>query len=248
MKKGVVIVLVAAVSVVVIPALWRYTEEPGKVKDTEPIKEFEPGKDEDTEPIKEPGSAETKEDTPDEPDIADTVSITIVYDNFLYNPGLQKGWGFSCVVKGTEKTILFDTEEDGTVLLSNMDVLGIHPKDIDVVVLSRIHRDHTGGLFTFLKENNDVTLYVLQSFPGSFKQKAVQYGATAVEVSTPVNICQAVYSTGEMGSVKEQSLLIKTKNGVIVITGCAHPGVVNIIKRQKQCVQMMFCLSLVGSI
>lgn len=34
--------------------------------------------------------------------------------------------------------------------------------------------------------------------------------------------------------IKEQSLVLNTEKGLVVITGCAHPGVVNIAKKAKQ--------------
>jgi len=42
-------------------------------------------------------------------------------------------------------------------------------------------------------------------------------------------------STGQLnGITKEQSLIIKTQNGTCVITGCAHPGIVKIIKKSNE--------------
>ena len=75
-----------------------------------------------------------------------SLSISVVYDNNTYKEGLSEAWGFSCVLKGAEKTILFDTGEDGSILLSNMEKLGIHTKEIDLIVLSHFHDDHVGGL------------------------------------------------------------------------------------------------------
>jgi 7,8-dihydropterin-6-yl-methyl-4-(beta-D-ribofuranosyl)aminobenzene 5'-phosphate synthase len=47
-------------------------------------------------------------------------------------------------------------------------------------------------------------------------------------------ICESVYSTGELGTwIREQSLIIHTDKGLIVITGCAHPGIVKIVKTAK---------------
>jgi 7,8-dihydropterin-6-yl-methyl-4-(beta-D-ribofuranosyl)aminobenzene 5'-phosphate synthase len=38
-----------------------------------------------------------------------------------------------------------------------------------------------------------------------------------------------------MGSfIKEQSLIVKTEKGLLVITGCAHPGIVQIVKKAKE--------------
>ena len=60
-------------------------------------------------------------------------------------------------------------------------------------------------------------------------------GAEFVSVDRPRKISDFVYTTGELyGPPKEQSLIINSKKGLIVITGCAHPGVVNIVKKAKE--------------
>jgi 7,8-dihydropterin-6-yl-methyl-4-(beta-D-ribofuranosyl)aminobenzene 5'-phosphate synthase len=163
------------------------------------------------------------------------ITLTIVYDNNPYEKSLQTAWGFSCVIKGAEKTILFDTGGDGTMLLSNMGKLGIEPLEIDAIVLSHIHSDHTGGLMDFLRRNPDVVLYLPKSFPEGFKKEVRSQGATVVEISEPTGICRGVYSTGELGSyLQEQSLVVATDKGSIVITGCGHPGIVRIVEAAKE--------------
>ena len=163
------------------------------------------------------------------------LTITVVYDNYPYREGLRTSWGFACVVRGTEKTILFDTGGDASILLSNMDKLGIDPRDIDVIVLSHIHGDHVGGLHGFLESNPHVTVYLPKSFTKSFKDGVKAYGVEVVEVHEPTRICTAVYSTGELGTwIKEQSLVIRTDKGLVVITGCAHPGIVNIVTKARE--------------
>jgi len=162
------------------------------------------------------------------------IEIRVIYDNYLFKPGLKTSWGFSCVVKGTEKTILFDTGGDGNTLLNNMKALAIVPEEVDLVVLSHIHGDHVGGLDDFLRENPDVTVYIPQSFPLHFKENIREYGTEFLEIKESRQICQDVYTTGEMGlGIKEQSLVIRTEKGIIVITGCAHPGIVDIVKKAK---------------
>ena len=67
------------------------------------------------------------------------------------------------------------------------------------------------------------------------KQSIELHGAKIKEVRAPQEIFEDVFTTGELDNgVKEQSLLIKTSKGLVVITGCAHPGVVNIVKRAKE--------------
>ena len=161
--------------------------------------------------------------------------MTIVYDNYQSDPDLRTDWGFGCVVDGLAKPILFDTGTSGQILLSNMSKLHIDPQAIDVVVLSHIHGDHTGGLAAFLDQNAQVTVFAPQSFPSSFKHAVANTGAEYVEVGESTPICPHVFSTGQLGTaIREQALILETANGLVVITGCAHPGVVNMIRRAKQ--------------
>ena len=50
-----------------------------------------------------------------------------------------------------------------------------------------------------------------------------------------MEVCERAHLTGELGaSLKEQALVIETAQGLVVITGCAHPGVVNMVRQAKQ--------------
>jgi 7,8-dihydropterin-6-yl-methyl-4-(beta-D-ribofuranosyl)aminobenzene 5'-phosphate synthase len=175
------------------------------------------------------GRVSALEDTP--------IAITILYDNYIFSQGLQTDWGFSCLIKGTEKTILFDTGTNSDILFHNINKLKVNPKDVELVVLSHIHRDHTGGLPAFLDENNNVTVYFPASFPDEFRSRVARAGAKVVAVDNPADVCKGVRSTGEMGvQIKEQSLILDTSKGLVVITGCAHPGIINIVKKAKEVV------------
>ena len=162
------------------------------------------------------------------------LSITVTYDNNPYKEGLDTAWGFSALLTGLEKNILFDTGGDGSLLLSNIRKLAIDPNIIDIIILSHIHGDHTGGLHSLLEKNPNVTVYLLKAFPEKFKDNVRASGAKMVEVVQPLKICKNVYSTGQLGTwVKEQSLIIQTDKGLIVITGCAHPGIVKTLTTAK---------------
>ena len=55
-----------------------------------------------------------------------------------------------------------------------------------------------------------------------------------IHLIEPLQICAGVFSTGELGSsIKEQSLIVETDAGLIVITGCAHPGIAEITATAK---------------
>jgi len=163
------------------------------------------------------------------------LNLTILYDNNPYNEELQTRWGFSCLIEGLDETILFDVGGEGSVLLKNIQKLEIEPKAVDVVILSHIHYDHIGGLSDFLKKNSDVTVYMPKSLPQNIKDKVRKVGAKLVEVTGFTRICKNAYSTGELGTwIKEESLIIETSKGLVIITGCAHPGVVEIVRKAKE--------------
>jgi 7,8-dihydropterin-6-yl-methyl-4-(beta-D-ribofuranosyl)aminobenzene 5'-phosphate synthase len=162
------------------------------------------------------------------------LTIRVVHDNYPCADSLKTTWGFSAVVTGPERTILFDTGSDGTLLLENMARLQVEPAGIGIVVLSHIHGDHTGGLTGFLKVNARVEVYLPRPFPARIKNVVRGHGAIVVEVTAPQEICPNVYTTGVMGRlIKEQALIIRTQHGLIVLTGCAHPGIVRLVEEVK---------------
>ena len=165
------------------------------------------------------------------------LTISIIYDNNDYDQRLEAKWGFSCLIEGLEKTVLFDTGGDSATLLRNMKELKIDPDEIDGVVLSHIHGDHIGGLSGFLKENPNVIVYVPRSFPISLKDSIKSLGVEVNEISEAKKLMTGVYTTGELGNgIREQSLVITTSKGLVIITGCAHPDVVNILRKVRDIV------------
>jgi len=164
-----------------------------------------------------------------------TLRFTILYDNYLYKEGTKADWGFSCLIEGTEKTILFDTGTQPEILMHNVEVLGVDLKKVDQIVISHDHGDHTGGFPAVLKKNPNVTVFFPVSFPPEFGRRVESLKAEVRTVDEPIEICRDVSLTGEMGDeIKEQSLIIDTPKGLIIVTGCSHPGIVNILKRARE--------------
>lgn len=169
------------------------------------------------------------------PKVKAEIAVTIVYDNNPFDERLEPAWGFACVVQGFSKTILFDTGGDGRVLLSNMAKCHFTPEQIDVVVLSHIHGDHTGGLRAFLNVNPNVTVLVPKAFPPAFKDELRKSAAAVVETEGPARICEAIWTTGVLkDGPEEQGVYLTTPQGLIVITGCAHPGIVRMAQAARQ--------------
>jgi len=171
--------------------------------------------------------------------------ITILYDNYVFQQGTQADWGFSCLIEHCGHTILFDTGTRPELLQQNAGFLHHDLADVDAIVLSHIHGDHTGGLFTVLKQAKDIPVYMPESFPGNMAIQIRVAGSRPVRVLKERKIADQVYSTGELGDrIKEQSLIISTSRGLVVITGCSHPGIVPILRHAqamlKQKVYLVF--------
>ncbi|GAI92609.1 unnamed protein product [marine sediment metagenome] len=156
------------------------------------------------------------------------MKITLIYDNYVFTEGLLADWGFACLVE-VENTpsILFDAGTNGSILLSNMNKLSIYPTAIQEVFISHNHRDHLGGLSAFLGVNRDVKVYVPASCPPPPGAKEV------ISISNPIQIHENIFSTGELKRI-EQSMAIRTEKGIVVIVGCSHPGVGNILESASQ--------------
>jgi len=98
-----------------------------------------------------------------------------------------------------------------------MKKMTLNPKNIDFVFISHLHEDHTCGLSGILEIKPNLRVYKPESFSG------------------PSQIVDGVWTTGPLGrEIVEQSLIISSEKGLVVITGCAHPGVVNIVKKIKK--------------
>jgi len=149
------------------------------------------------------------------------MKITIIYDNKIAKniKGLKAGWGFSCFIQTKEKNILFDMGWDGDILISNMKLLDIDPKDINLAVISHNHWDHCGGLARVLNLNKNLEVYVPKSFSNHLKKEIKKRANIFYEIRQSKEIYPGVYTTGEIEgslligktriSIKEQSLIFQ---------------------------------------
>ncbi len=85
--------------------------------------------------------------------------IVTLIENLVYKQGLLAEHGLSYYIETKNKKILFDTGQSGNFLV-NAKILGIDISDIDSVIISHGHYDHTGGLYSFLKVNHKATVYI----------------------------------------------------------------------------------------
>ena len=170
----------------------------------------------------------------DETGKKESIKMTILYDNYIFTDDTKSDWGFACLIEGAKKTILFDTGTKSDILWYNVEKLNTNLSKVEQIVISHNHGDHTGGLQSVLEKNPDVTVF----FPASTAQEITDMiegtGAKVIVVDQSREICNDVYLTGEMGDqIKEQSLILDTPKGLVIITGCAHQGIVSILKKAK---------------
>jgi 7,8-dihydropterin-6-yl-methyl-4-(beta-D-ribofuranosyl)aminobenzene 5'-phosphate synthase len=160
------------------------------------------------------------------------LKIIIAYDN-KGRAEFKRGWGFSCIVEA-QKKILFDTGCNGVELLFNLKKLEYAAKDFDILFLSHQYWDHIGGLFEILEENKNLKVFALESFSSHLKDE-IRKKAELIEVEEKQKIFDNVYTTGLIkNNPDEQSLTVKTEKGLVIVTGCSHPGIVDIIKKAKE--------------
>ena len=165
------------------------------------------------------------------------MKIKVLFDKEASDKRLRVGWGVAFLVDGR---ILFDTGEDGKMLVDNMAALKIEFDKLEAVVISHDHWDHTGGLFEILKRKKNLAVYICPNFSVGFKDKVKASGGRLIEKGAFEEIRKGVYVTGEIAGeyagsyMPEQALAVKTEKGISVITGCAHPGIVEILKTVRK--------------
>ena len=82
------------------------------------------------------------------------MKVTVVIDNAIpfssaKHPFLAEH-GLSLLIELSGKKVLFDAGQSSAVV-SNLNLLGVRPSDLDMLVVSHGHFDHTGGIFHVLQ-------------------------------------------------------------------------------------------------
>jgi 7,8-dihydropterin-6-yl-methyl-4-(beta-D-ribofuranosyl)aminobenzene 5'-phosphate synthase len=160
------------------------------------------------------------------------MNIKILYDN-QSKGGFKSGWGFAALI---DDDTLFDTGENAASLLANMQAFGIEPGQIRRVVLSHEDWDHVGGI-VLLKQCKSVNVYIPANASRSLKEdiKCLNQNASIFEVVHDTTIDTDKFVTATLGTgKKETSLAVHTNKGLVVVTGCAHPGLDKIMEHVRR--------------
>ncbi len=127
---------------------------------------------------------------------------------------LQAEHGVAFIIETPSGQVLFDTGQSGDVLMHNAAQLGLDLRQMDALVLSHAHYDHTGGLKAFLQYSRPgLPLY---AHPDLFRERyAVKNGQqrsiglamaqtdlakrTSLHLSVePVDVLSHIWTTGEI--------------------------------------------------
>lgn len=169
-----------------------------------------------------------------------SVKITTIVDNDVWKKGLSSSWGISFYVetfKGNEKhTVLMDTSGSFETFYKNASQLGVDLTVVEGIFISHWHGDHVGALSEVLPLiTHSVPVYVPSANSSGIREIKNANGNPVV-CSEPAELMEDLMSTGEMSTgISEHSLIINVKDkGLVVLTGCSHPGIINILNRARE--------------
>ena len=175
--------------------------------------------------------------------------ITLYDNTSAVKENVTPDWGFSLYINYKNHHILFDGGASTQILEKNAAALGIDLRKIEVAVVSHCHPDHTTGINYLLKINPKVTVYVPLdgNFAGRFqhdyivfadKDTTITDGMTLIYTTSPYMGYYYKYPPYESNPVltplPELSLAITNNNNeIVLISGCSHSGIANIIQETK---------------
>lgn len=162
------------------------------------------------------------------------VTVTIIYDNYQDDASLGTDWGFACLVEYQENQLLFDAGRQADLFKKNVKQLDIHPEEIPSLFISHAHGDHTAGIPWITEINPTIKCFLPATYATDLKASG-NLPANSTGYEEPTHLYGPFYTTGDgFEAFREQGLVIKTENGGVLITGCGHPGVVEMVTVAKE--------------
>lgn len=177
------------------------------------------------------------------------MNIKILYDSEAVSADLASGWGFSCLINDR---VLFDTGESAESLKKNIEKLKIDLSLLEAVVISHDHWDHIGGVEYIARKTKNLKIYLCPGFDAAVRNEMLKLPATIVKADQFHGVCHCVYTTGQVTGfykgrvIAEQALILQSQKGFSVITGCAHPGIIEILKKIRSQLSLQEIHAVVG--
>jgi 7,8-dihydropterin-6-yl-methyl-4-(beta-D-ribofuranosyl)aminobenzene 5'-phosphate synthase len=201
--------------------------------------------------------------------VSGEIKITVLVENSVNIRGLRAEHGLAFHLQTERHQLLFDTGQSD-LLLQNARRLELDLRNMEVVVLSHGHDDHTGGIKAVHELASRARFYLhpaalLPKYTGQFRisraigmseenRKTIRDAtARTTWTQTPVEIVDGIFATGEIprrnsfedtggrffldeGGLQpdplpdDQALFFDTRDGLVVVMGCGHAGVVNTLE------------------
>jgi len=169
-------------------------------------------------------------------------SITVVSSHLMgkSKAELSAKGGLSLCVKVNGKVILFDTGDEASPLLKNLEELGLDATLIDAVVLSHSHSDQIHGELSDVLTATSSKVKIYVPAPAGEAVSLKNLGANVVPVSKPTRILPDAWLVGplqvdsEEDTAVEQALVLDRHDGLVVIVGCSFPGVASVVQQVKE--------------
>ncbi|MHA1718986.1 MAG: MBL fold metallo-hydrolase [Promethearchaeota archaeon] len=199
------------------------------------------------------------------------VKITNIYSNIGQpEKNLKGAYGNGFFLEFGNEKMLFDLGWKGKVLLHNLNELNININEIEKIIFSHGHMDHTKALPAFLKSRDPSKKITIIGHPAILERKKIQLlGMRLLSLAfpdltddmkskvefqlskDPIKINQFLTFTGEIKDRPEKdgtekkllhfkdgswekdpllddaSLVLETKDGLVIIGGCMHSGLLN---------------------
>jgi 7,8-dihydropterin-6-yl-methyl-4-(beta-D-ribofuranosyl)aminobenzene 5'-phosphate synthase len=156
------------------------------------------------------------------------IKITGIVDNYSESSKFRSDWGFSTLIKTDYHNILFDAGSDPEVFEHNINLIDPDLKKIDILFISHSHKNHIGAIKYVLKNYRVGNIVIPEEQNEEIENKLREIKVRPIIINKPTSIDEGIYSTGILGEEREQSLVIPSEKGLILITGCAHSGIKNI--------------------
>lgn len=167
--------------------------------------------------------------------LAQEAEIRIVYDNTSARASMPADWGFSALVVKDGRKVLFDTGTKPDLFIANLSKLGVKAAEIEKTVISHEHPDRRDGVLDILQKSRSILAYFIDNLSLDAYRQVNAIESKAVRSRTPIEVMPGVFTTGMMdGSTPEQALLIEIPKGVVILTGCAHPGVARMVEAAEK--------------
>ena len=161
------------------------------------------------------------------------IKITVLVDNYPA-ASLLSPWGVSMLIETDNVSILFDTGPNPIALEENAATLDINLSTMcDLAVVSHEHWDHIGGFSHIATTNPNLTVCIPMNMTQSSVDQIENLGFEVKKYQNTTVLFPGIAIVGQLnGPPFEQALAVNVQNiGLVLIVGCSHPGVENILAK-----------------